>query len=1090
MRYITKTGGSPEGLPKIYFACHPEDHPVYFDALCRDLFRQLPCAVYYGEELSVPTPEEELLLCNLTVVPVTFRLLSSPSPAMDTELPLLFSQERPVLPVLMEPALVQDFNSSPLFHGRQYLDATQQDNTKLSYEQKLKSFLSTTLITPELIRQIRVAFAAYIFLSYRKPDRELANRLRQQIHSLPQYRDIAIWYDEYLTPGESFRKNIEKNLRKSKLFALLVTPNILERPEGRQNFVMGTEYPSALRLGLPVLPVEMVPTDRQQLDGEFPALPPCADPEDREAFTQRLLDALTDLALAESPTDPAHNYLIGRAYLDGVDVETDRQRGLSLIRGAAEDRLPDAMEYLFDACSQGLFPDLPRQEAQLWGRRLVDYYEEQQGPAGADTLRMKNDLALEYEDQDLYPEAKALLEEVCQLLRQAGDPHVTEVQVNLADVYGKLGEPHKELELLEAARAALPETPETLQDPDAIGLLNRVAVARRNLGRYREALALQEDIYQRCRSAMGPKDPRTVTVMHELADTLALLDDTDRLLALEQEAYEICCENMPELLPERLQAKLRLAYTFARVNQPEKALALLDEVERDRRRLALPDAHPLSRAVLSCRRELLRQQDQLEEAIALGMDLYLTLCDGLGSRHLLTLEALVALGQDQSNAHSPEGLVTLERAVTLYREHYPSWHRDALSASMALAAACRESGDYQRMLELYRQCHQVSLQKYGPAYDLTISALAGYAAALQENGQTQQAVKLLRKALQQFTELVGPDHRNVEDYRQELLQALRRNGQYQEALEGCQALLEKKTARLEPDHPEVIRLRNLLGAILLDLEQPEDALLQFRRAYDQAVSRLPLSSDIRRSVTISLAAAHGAKNRHGRELRLHREALKGLQQLYGPHHPEVLAQQANIAVTIAGAGQLEEGLQQLSDLLEGPCKQLPRAHHSRLSILENMAGIHFLAEHYHKACALRRQIYTLYTEALQASHPFRLEAMEQYLISHTHLPHEKEVWLSMDLQQRLALMRQALPVARELYALRQQLPATHPKGLLALDLLARTQMNGGYFREAQKNFEQLLALQLQVYSRFHPDICATEAHLKELLVYLSSGGKK
>ena len=52
------------------------------------------------------------------------------------------------------------------------------------------------------------------------------------IHQNPECRDIAIWYDEFLIPGESFKDNIDKMLQSSKLFTLLVTPSLLKAPDG------------------------------------------------------------------------------------------------------------------------------------------------------------------------------------------------------------------------------------------------------------------------------------------------------------------------------------------------------------------------------------------------------------------------------------------------------------------------------------------------------------------------------------------------------------------------------------------------------------------------------------------------------------------------------------------------------------------------------------------------------------------------------------------------------------------------------------------------------------------------------------------
>lgn len=58
------------------------------------------------------------------------------------------------------------------------------------------------------------------------------------------------------------------------------------------------------------------------------------------------MEALGKIAHAENDDDPEHDYLIGLAYLDGIDVETDKERGLALITKAAEAELPEAVVYV------------------------------------------------------------------------------------------------------------------------------------------------------------------------------------------------------------------------------------------------------------------------------------------------------------------------------------------------------------------------------------------------------------------------------------------------------------------------------------------------------------------------------------------------------------------------------------------------------------------------------------------------------------------------------------------------------------------------------------------------------------------------
>lgn len=118
-----------------------------------------------------------------------------------------------MLPILCEKCNPDIFND--VFSNMQYIDPFSQDATGLSYDQKLKTYLETVLVSDELAQKIRDAFDAYVFLSYRKKDREYAQKLMRLIHSNPSCRDIAIWYDEFLVPGRSFSDSIKDAFNKT-----------------------------------------------------------------------------------------------------------------------------------------------------------------------------------------------------------------------------------------------------------------------------------------------------------------------------------------------------------------------------------------------------------------------------------------------------------------------------------------------------------------------------------------------------------------------------------------------------------------------------------------------------------------------------------------------------------------------------------------------------------------------------------------------------------------------------------------------------------------------------------------------------------
>lgn len=271
---------NPRGKPRVFFTCHPEDFDRYFEGICKSIFKTHDCAIYYTEDMSEPIPEQDLDTDlgsnNLLVIPVTRRLLTEKSRAMDKDFPYAKRANMPILPIMMEPELDALYSKPENFGTRQYLSVSSADATAISYEEKLQKFLETVLISDEMAKRIRDAFDAYIFLSYRKDDRSYANELMRMIHRNPQCCDIAVWYDEFLTPGESFLESIDKILHSSKLFTLLVTPKLLEEPDGKPNFVMAKEYPAAKASGIDILPVEMKPTDRAVLSEKYKGIPLCS----------------------------------------------------------------------------------------------------------------------------------------------------------------------------------------------------------------------------------------------------------------------------------------------------------------------------------------------------------------------------------------------------------------------------------------------------------------------------------------------------------------------------------------------------------------------------------------------------------------------------------------------------------------------------------------------------------------------------------------------------------------------------------------------------------------------------------------------
>jgi hypothetical protein len=144
----TRGNANPKGKAKVYFACHPEDFGKYFNKICADVFKTHDCAIFYKEDMQAAIAREDMAIDlgsqNMFIVPVTFRLLTQPNQAMDVEIPYAMENGIPVLPLLMESGIDEFYEKK--FGKRQNLNPYVVDETKISYEEKLKRFLESVLI--------------------------------------------------------------------------------------------------------------------------------------------------------------------------------------------------------------------------------------------------------------------------------------------------------------------------------------------------------------------------------------------------------------------------------------------------------------------------------------------------------------------------------------------------------------------------------------------------------------------------------------------------------------------------------------------------------------------------------------------------------------------------------------------------------------------------------------------------------------------------------------------------------------------------------------------------------------------------------
>ncbi len=347
--YKTKSNDNPKGKSRVWFCAHKNDYKYLSDVL-HDVFEYTNAAVYYDLNPNDDTLADdlsELSEMNLFIMPVTSNLLYTSNRAIDKELIFALQNKIPVLPIVYEKGLDKQFYVK--CGNLQYLDKINDDETAISYAEKFKKFVSKIILGDNMYDKVRKAFDAYIFLSYRKKDRLKAKELMSLIHANDFCRDIAIWYDEFLTPGEDFNASISKALEKSELFVMAVTPNVVNE----DNYVMKVEYPEAVKAGKKIIPAKLEDVNEEALKSKYKGIPDSVDARNIKLLADMLSNSLKDVALLANDKDTLHNYLIGLAYLYGIDVEVNGGMALKLIKKSADDGLIVAIEKLSDMYYNG-----------------------------------------------------------------------------------------------------------------------------------------------------------------------------------------------------------------------------------------------------------------------------------------------------------------------------------------------------------------------------------------------------------------------------------------------------------------------------------------------------------------------------------------------------------------------------------------------------------------------------------------------------------------------------------------------------------------------------------------------------------------
>lgn len=900
LSYKTRGNAVPHNKPKVFFVCHPSDFESTFSAISDDILMAEDCAIYYNDrfsEVSRVDWENNLNEMNLIVVPVMYNLLSTNNLLFEVVLPYAIKEHIPILPIVMSGNLNEEYQKNKALCNLQFLDRYSKDYTQIAYEEKLKSYLKTILISDEMARRVRSAFDAYVFLSYRKKDREYANSLMRIIHKNPLCRDIAIWYDEYLVPGENYNEAIEHSLTVSDCFALLVTPNLVNE----ENYVQNIEYPAACKLKKSILPVEMENTDRSLLEEFYKDIPDCINGKDEMLLGDVLYGLLGEHALRKSDNEPEHTFLMGLAYLDGIDVEIDRERALELITDAANLGLPEAIKKLIDMYSNGDGVSMNLEKALQWSEELGEYYLEELGEKHPDSIKTLNNLAIIYQRIGKIEKASNVLYNIClNAVEVFGYANIVTIELlsNLAYLDNLTGETDQAIEIYELIYGA---SKKELGEFHSITLtiLNNLASCYVNKKQFDKAKKIYEEVYLiRCR-IHGSTHQYTLDTLNNLAIVYGALGDMESSYRIFKKVYENSCVTLGKEHPDTLLTLRNIADYFARNEKTNEAKQFYEECYEAQGRV-LGEKHPETLATMNKLAFSCYKNKDTTRAIELFEKLYELYSEINGCNHPVPLGILNSLAFIQYSADN------FEVAKELYDSAYdkislickegqclenPEIKEACLNfASDMFEAAfgCFEEKRFDISLSLFEMSYEIRKRILGIKNEHTLNSLSKLAFNYEEIGNHKQAITLYTELYKARCVVMGSLHEDTLATLSNLAYSYEEDGDYQNAVLFCKKVYDAYCEKFGEYHSKTLTALNALADVYRKIGCFSDAYYLFEKGYrvcfENAGSDHPVTLEFEYSLANSFLEIRQLESAY----KLFKDLFERYNRILGEKHPNTI----------------------------------------------------------------------------------------------------------------------------------------------------------------------------------------------------------
>lgn len=395
------------------------------------------------------------------------------------------------------------------------------------------------------------------------------------------------------------------------------------------------------------------------------------------------------------------------------------------------------------------------------------------------------------------------------------------------------------LRLSEDARRAWAGPQDEWTDDETFACIDRLAGALVGLGRYLEADSLYDTAWKRLVAdpAFGREHPRSLRMASGVANLARVLGRYDEALRLEQYRFEQYRSlTGPAVEEELIRAQSNLAVTYRAIGNFQQAREIDQElVERWKQRVGEGSYQTLF-SISNLARDLLGL-GMYAEALELQERSINALRARLNSRHpyVLLAQRTIAMGL-RKTGRLAEALEHSREHFKLCTGEFGSDHGHTLAAAMTYANALRaamaadpvqENGSYSRAYGLSIETVNRYRRRFGDDNPLTLVAAINQATILRAMGERIRARRIGEPACHALEQRLGATHPYTLAAAVGVANDLVSDHEAPEAARRLQTALDDARAAGRGSHPDTLLCAANLALITRDLDEARgEALLE------------------------------------------------------------------------------------------------------------------------------------------------------------------------------------------------------------------------------------------------------------------------